>query len=143
MIIGVVNGPNLNMLGKREAEHYGTGTLDDLQAEMQEKWPEHIFVFYQSNHEGELVDFLQKRITEKDVQGLIANFGGLTHTSVAIRDALAMLDVPKVEVHLSNIHGREEFRHISRTAGAANGVIAGFGFLSYHLAVTALEKLAL
>ena len=141
MKIAVINGPNLNMLGMREAGHYGTGTLTELMDSLRKSHPSYEFLFFQSNHEGELVDFIQKRAIENDIQAVIANFGGLTHTSVSIRDALALLHLPKIEVHLSNIHAREEFRHTSRTAGACNGVIAGFGFQSYHLAVNAVEGL--
>jgi len=139
MKIAVINGPNLNMLGKREAGHYGTGTLAELMEELKSTHSTHEFLFFQSNHEGELVDFIQKRAVDTDIDALIANFGGLTHSSVSIRDALALLHIPKIEVHLSNIHAREEFRHTSITAGACNGVIAGFGFQSYHLAVKAIE----
>jgi len=141
MRIIVINGPNLNMLGKREADHYGTGTMDELMKSLKENHPNHTFEFFQSNHEGELVDFIQSLVVKNYAEAIIANFGGLTHTSVSIRDALALLDIPKIEVHLSNIHAREEFRHTSRTAGACNGVIAGFGFHSYHLAVNAVERL--
>lgn len=141
MKIAVINGPNLNMLGKREARHYGTGTLSELMETLKSTHPTHQFLFFQSNHEGELVDFIQKRATDNDIDALIGNFGGLTHTSVSVRDALALLHIPKIEVHLSNIHAREEFRHTSITAGACNGVIAGFGFQSYHLAVKALEAM--
>ena len=128
------------MLGKREANHYGTGTLDELKESIKKEHPNHTFTFFQSNHEGELVDFIQSLVHKKNAGAVIANFGGLTHTSVSIRDALALLTIPKIEVHLSNIHAREEFRHTSRTAGACNGVIAGFGFQSYHLAVNAVER---
>lgn len=141
MIIGVLSGPNLNMLGKRETKFYGSKSLEELQRNLEDTFDKHIFIFFQSNHEGELVDFIQKRVLENDLQALIVNFGGLTHTSVALRDALAMLNVPKVEVHLSNIHAREEFRHTSLTAGACNGVIAGFGAQGYHMAVNAIEKM--
>lgn len=142
MKIGVINGPNLNMLGKRDQSIYGKRSLEELQEDLRNSWPDHEFVFFQSNHEGDIIDFIQKRVLSNDIQGLIINCGGFSHNSVAIRDALAMLEIPKVEAHISNIHAREDFRHTSITAGACSGVVAGFGFGSYHLAVSAIENLA-
>ncbi|MCC5934756.1 MAG: 3-dehydroquinate dehydratase [Candidatus Cyclonatronum sp.] len=143
MNITVINGPNLNMLGSREAAHYGTGTLADLEQQLQRRNPEISFTFYQSNHEGELISYIHRIVkSELRCDVLLANFGGFTHTSVAIRDALSMLKVPYIEVHLSNIHAREAFRHTSLTGGSAKGIIAGFGFMSYELAVDAALKLA-
>ena len=141
MKILVINGPNLNMLGKRDNEVYGKESLDNLMNDLKNAWDEHEFIFFQSNHEGEIIDRIQQEVNEIVSQALIVNFGGFTHTSIAIRDALDMIKVPKIEVHLSNIHSREEFRHTSYTAAVCNGVIAGFGFGSYHLAVSALENL--
>lgn len=142
MNITVINGPNLNMLGKREAGHYGTGTLAELESGLRTNHPTITFTFFQSNDEGDLIDYIQGLVSENSkTDAVIANFGGYTHTSVAIRDALAILDIPVIEVHLSNIHARESFRHQSLTAGAADGVIAGFGFLSYQLAVDAAREL--
>ncbi len=142
MNITVINGPNLNMLGKREAGHYGTGTLAELESGLRTNYPTITFTFFQSNDEGDLIDYIQGLVSENSkTDAVIANFGGYTHTSVAIRDALAILDIPVIEVHLSNIHARESFRHQSLTAGAADGVIAGFGFLSYQLAVDAAREL--
>jgi 3-dehydroquinate dehydratase-2 len=141
MKIAIINGPNLNMLGKRDAEQYGTATLDEIQTELKEQFPGRRFTFYQGNVEGDLVDFIQSLI-DTDHDGLVANFGGYTHTSVAIRDALELLTIPIVEVHLSNIHAREPFREKSITGSQADGIITGFGKQSYFLGITALENMA-
>jgi 3-dehydroquinate dehydratase-2 len=141
MKIAILNGPNLNMLGKRDAEQYGSATLDDIQSLITESFPQHQFTFTQSNLEGDLVSAIQS-LVDGDTDGLAANFGGYTHTSIAIRDALELLDIPVVEVHLSNIHAREAFRETSVTGAVADGVIAGFGQHSYVLGICALEKLA-
>ncbi|MBN2731307.1 MAG: 3-dehydroquinate dehydratase [Balneolaceae bacterium] len=136
----ILNGPNLNMLGRRDAGHYGSDTLDNIQDFLTGRFSNHEFIFMQSNLEGDLVEAIQS-LVDSDVDGLIANFGGYTHTSVAIRDALDLLDIPIVEVHLSNIHAREKFRERSVTGAKANGVITGFGKQSYVLGVQALEEL--
>jgi len=141
MNILVINGPNLDMLGKREPEKYGDQTLESLEELLRNTYPDHSFTFFQSNHEGAIIEEIHKFVTYSDIDGAMANFGGFTHTSVAIRDALHMLNIPKVEIHITNIHAREAFRHKSITAGACNGVIAGFGFNSYILGVKALELL--
>ncbi|MGK7368761.1 MAG: type II 3-dehydroquinate dehydratase [Candidatus Halalkalibacterium sp. M3_1C_030] len=142
MKIFILNGPNLNMLGKRDAEQYGSYTLEDIEHMLIETFPNHEMTFFQSNVEGELVNAIQSLVDEDSgFEGLIANFGGYTHTSVAIRDALDILDIPIVEVHLSNIHAREEFRETSLTGAMAKGVITGFGKHSYVLGVYAMEKL--
>ncbi len=140
MKIFVLNGPNLNMLGTRNPEHYGTDTLDDIEDLLTGSFSEHELVFFQSNREGELVETIHS-LVESDVDGLIANFAAFTHTSVAIRDALELLEIPIVEVHLSNIHAREKFREKTLTGSIANGIITGFGKNSYILGVHALEKL--
>lgn len=140
MKLMIINGPNLNMLGKRDAEQYGTETLDDIQKFITDRLPGHDFVFTQSNLEGDIIDAIQS-LVESSVDGLVANFGGYTHTSVAIRDALDLLDIPVVEVHLSNIHAREEFRERSVTGAKADGIITGFGKHSYVLGVQAIEML--
>lgn len=138
--ITVINGPNLNMLGLRDAGHYGRSTLPELEKSLADHHPNAAFSFFQSNHEGELIDFIQQIARDKAAppDGLMCNFGGFTHSSVAIRDALALVKQPKIEVHLSNIHARESFRQHSLTGGVCDGVIAGFGPQSYHLAVQAL-----
>ncbi|WP_441000989.1 type II 3-dehydroquinate dehydratase [Fodinibius sp. SL11] len=140
MKISVLNGPNLNMLGKRDPEQYGTDTLEDIEQLLIDSFPKHEMTFFQSNLEGELVEAIQALMTS-DFDGAIVNFGGFSHTSVAIRDALDLIDIPKVEVHLSNIHAREEFREHTLTGAVADGIITGFGKQSYLLGVHALEQL--
>lgn len=140
MKLFVLNGPNLNMLGKREHKLYGSETLRDIEQLLTDTFPGHELTFFQSNLEGELVEAVQS-LVDSDYDGLAANFGGYTHTSVAIRDALVLLNIPIVEVHLSNIHAREDFRHTSLTGAVSSGVIAGFGKHSYVLAIRALEEL--
>lgn len=140
MNILILNGPNLNMLGSREPEHYGTLTLADLEYSLKEDFPDLNFSFFQSNSEGELVDRIHKASSD-GTQGIIANFAAYTHTSVALRDAVASVDLPVVEVHISNIHARESFRQHSKTAPACKGLISGFGMTGYKLGVYALIDL--
>jgi 3-dehydroquinate dehydratase II len=138
--IVVVNGPNLNLLGKREPHIYGTKTLADLTKAVRAKARElGVQVsFFQSNHEGELIDFLQKEAPGS--LGIIINPGALSHYSLALSDCLQAVAVPAVEVHISNIHAREEFRSRSVTARAARGVITGLGFSGYLLAMEYLTE---
>jgi 3-dehydroquinate dehydratase II len=142
LTIYCLNGPNLNLLGEREPAVYGKGTLADLEKLTQEAaaQADASLIFRQSNHEGELVDWIQE--ARRQAGGLIINAGGYTHTSVAIHDALKVLTIPVVEVHLSNPGNREEFRHKSLVSPAASGVIAGFGPLGYRLAIQAVAALA-
>ncbi len=135
MKISVINGPNLNMLGKREPSVYGTKTLGDLQMEMNQvaRPLELDLDFFQSNIEGEIVNYLQ--LADETSQGVILNAGGYTHTSVAIRDAVSAISIPVVEVHISNPQAREDFRRSSLLAGVCSGSISGFGFDSYTLAL--------
>ena len=136
----VLHGPNLNLLGLREPAVYGTQTLADVNAAL-EKLAEELGVDVacrQSNHEGELIDWLHEARERFD--GVIMNPGGYTHTSVALRDAIASIEKPCVEVHLSNVHAREAFRHTSLTAGVCVGVVMGFGLDSYLLGLRALAK---
>lgn len=140
MKLFVLNGPNLNMLGKRDAEQYGSETLEVIEQMLIDAFPDYEMTFFQSNLEGELIEAVQS-LVESDFDGLIANFGGYTHTSVAIRDVLELLEIPVVEVHLSNIHAREEFRATSLTGQLADGIITGFGKHSYVLGVYAIERL--
>jgi len=138
MKILIINGPNLNMLGKREAGHYGTKTLDEVNALISEEAKGKADVeFFQSNHEGDIVD----RIQQNDFDHIIINAGAYTHTSIAIRDALLSVKASFVEVHLSNVYAREEFRYKSYLSDIAAGVIAGCGYMSYLLALKyLLEK---
>jgi len=140
MKIFVLNGPNLNLLGKRDPGIYGSKTLADIENKLQEQFPDIKFEFLQSNHEGELIDAIHKA-RNGSVDALIANWGGFTHSSVAIHDALELLEIPKVEVHLSNIHAREEYRERSITGKAMDGIITGFGVDSYLLGVEAALKI--
>lgn len=140
MKISILNGPNLNMLGKRDPDQYGTETLEDIEKLLIKSFPDHEMVFFQSNLEGELVESIQS-LSDSDVDGVMVNFGGYSHTSVAIRDALELIELPIVEVHLSNIHAREEFREQTLTGAVADGIITGFGKQSYVLGVHALDKL--
>lgn len=140
MNILVLNGPNLNLLGEREPEIYGSTTLADIRVMLEAGFPSHRFDFFQSNHEGELIDRVHAAFRDATLNGVVVNPGGFSHTSVALRDALSALKVPKVEAHLSNIHAREAFRHTSLTAGACQGLVSGFGADSYRLAVLALER---
>ena len=132
--IAVINGPNLNMLGKREAEHYGSMTLDEINSRLDKENPEAELHFFQSNHEGGIIDYIHS-LRGSSTWGIVINAGALTHTSISIRDALLAIDMPYIEVHLSNVHSRENFRHVSFLADKAVGVIAGLGYHSYDLAI--------
>jgi 3-dehydroquinate dehydratase-2 len=131
----ILNGPNLNLLGKREPEVYGYGTFEDFFAQLKAKFPQVDFEYYQSNVEGELINKLHECGFSFD--GIIFNPGGYTHTSVAIGDAVAAIKTPVIEVHISNVFAREEFRHISYVAPKAKGSISGLGLDGYRLAVEA------
>ena len=137
MKILIINGPNLNLLGTRKPQHYGTGTMDSVLDALKSQYPRVEFDYYQSNVEGFLIDRLHKTL-EEPCDGVVLNAGGYTHTSVALRDAIAAIKVPVVEVHISNVHSREEFRHRSLISAVCKGVICGFGLDSYRLGVEAL-----
>ncbi len=139
--IVVVNGPNLNMLGSREPSIYGAETLEDIHKLCDKTATSHSIKvdFRQSNHEGELVTWIQE--AGRAAAGLIINPAGFGHTSVALMDALLSIKIPAIEVHLSNIYKREEFRHHTYTARAVHGVISGFGSHSYVLAIEALSNI--
>jgi 3-dehydroquinate dehydratase II len=139
--IFVLNGPNLNALGKREPGIYGGKTLADIRADCVSFGEAHGIVvdFRQSNHEGVLVDWLHE--AGESAVGVALNAGAYTHTSIALHDAIRAISVPVVELHISNVHAREEFRHTSMIAPAAKGVICGFGPHSYILALQALDNL--
>ena len=133
MKIAIINGPNLNLLGTREPDVYGNKTFEQYFGELQKLFPGVEFSYFQSNIEGELIDQLQKVGFTYD--GIIINPGGYTHTSVAIGDAIAAVTTPVVEVHISNVHAREEFRKLSHVSAKARGTIAGLGLRGYELAV--------
>lgn len=137
----VIHGPNLNLLGTREPNHYGSQTLDDINQQLVTLGRELDIevTSFQSNHEGELVDRIQKAAGNQ-VDGIVINPAAYTHTSIALRDAMLASGIPFVEVHLSNIHSREEFRHRSMLADAATGIVAGFGSMSYQLALRGLNN---
>ncbi len=131
--IAIINGPNLNLLGKREPGIYGKQSFDDFLEELKASYSTVSFSFYQSNIEGELVNELQR--VGFDYDGIILNPGGYTHTSVAIGDAIAAIKTPVIEVHISNVHAREDFRKISHVSGKSAGSIIGLGLKGYQLAL--------
>ena len=135
----ILNGPNLNLLGEREKEKYGNITLKDIETNCKEFAQKNNIdlTLFQSNIEGELVEEIQK--ARKEHHGLIINAGGYTHTSVAIHDALKILKMPIIELHITNIYNREEFRHKSLLSKIATGVICGFGTVGYLMALTAMK----
>lgn len=138
MVIHIINGPNLNLVGRREPEVYGNRSLDQYLQELAELFPQHSIDVFQSNIEGEIVDRLQA--VGFDDCGIVLNAGGYTHTSVAIADAVAAITAPVVEVHISNIYAREPFRHKSLLSPVCKGIVAGFGLDSYRLALLSLTE---
>jgi 3-dehydroquinate dehydratase-2 len=133
MAILIINGPNLNLLGKREKNIYGDQSFDDYFSNLQQKYPQAALTSYQSNAEADIINKIHE--VGFDIDGIIINAGAFTHTSVAIRDAIAGVTSPVIEVHISNVHAREEFRHKSYLSAVCKGVIFGFGLDSYRLAV--------
>ncbi len=133
MRIAIINGPNLNLLGKRETDIYGSRSFEDYLKELQQKYPDVFLHYYQSNIEGELVNELQRLGYEYD--GIVLNPAAYTHTSVAIGDAIAAIKTPVIEVHISNVHAREEFRKLSHVSGKSVGSIIGLGLKGYELAI--------
>ncbi|HXD79180.1 MAG TPA: type II 3-dehydroquinate dehydratase [Puia sp.] len=131
MRIAIINGPNLNLLGTREPEVYGSETFGQYYESLRKKYPSVEFSYFQSNVEGELIDELQRVGFSSD--GILFNPGGYTHTSVAIGDAIAAIPAPVIEVHISNVQAREEFRRLSHVSGKAKGTIAGLGLKGYEL----------
>ena len=131
-----INGPNLNLLGKREKSVYGESSFEDYLELLRKHYPDHIIHYFQSNIEGELIDQIHKY--GFDIDGIILNAGAYTHTSIALSDAIRAIPAPVVEVHISNIHNRESYRHVSMIAAACKGSVIGFGLDSYRLAVEAL-----
>ena len=136
MKIQIINGPNINLLGKREPSIYGSSTFEDCLAGLKSRYPDVSLDYFQSNIEGELIDKIQE--VGFDVDGIVLNAGAYTHTSIALQDAIRAITAPVIEVHISNVHARESFRHVSMIACACRGVICGFGLDSYRLAVEAL-----
>ena len=139
MKILIMNGPNLNLLGTREPGVYGHETMDTCMKNLREQYPELTLEYYQSNVEGELINKLQEVGFTYD--GIVLNAGAYTHTSIALLDCIRSLKTPVIEVHISNVHAREDFQHQSVISAGCKGVIAGFGLDSYRLAVEALKKL--
>jgi 3-dehydroquinate dehydratase-2 len=138
MKIAIINGPNLNLLGKRETDIYGNMPFDKYLDVLKAIFPEVDFQYYQSNVEGELINELQR--VGYDVDGIVLNPAGYTHTSVAIGDAIAAIKAPVVEVHISNVHSREHFRHLSHVSGKSVGSIFGLGLKGYELAIRFLTE---
>lgn len=133
MKIIIINGPNLNLLGKREPDVYGSKSFEDYFTLLEEKFPVITLTYFQSNVEGEIINKLHE--VGFSIDGIILNAGGYTHTSVAIADAIAAIKAPVVEVHISNVYAREEYRHVSLMAKNCKGIVAGFGLDSYRLAL--------
>jgi 3-dehydroquinate dehydratase-2 len=133
MKIAIINGPNLNLLGKREPDVYGHQSFEDYLQQLRTAYPDIELLYNQSNVEGELINEIQKQ--GFDVDGIIFNPGGYTHTSVALRDAVSAIPAPVIEVHISNVHAREDFRQVSYISGIAKGTIAGLGLKGYELAL--------
>lgn len=129
----IINGPNLNLLGKREPTIYGSASFEDYLNSLRNQYPECDIAYYQSNIEGELINKIHE--TGFDYDGIILNAGAYTHTSIALHDAIKAVTTPVVEVHISNVHAREPFRHVSMISAACKGVVIGFGLNSYRLAL--------
>ncbi len=136
MKILIVNGPNLNLLGRREPGIYGSSSFEDYLPQLRQRYPELEISYYQSNVEGELINKLQEE--GFSVDGIVLNAGAYTHTSVALHDCIRAIKAPVIEVHISNVHQRESFRHHSMISAACRGVICGFGLDSYRLAIEGL-----
>jgi 3-dehydroquinate dehydratase-2 len=139
VIVHVINGPNLDRLGKREPDVYGMESLEQLQAWLERQCPADRLVFFQSSHEGALIDAIHTA-EDENADGIVLNAAGYTHTSIALRDAIKAVAVPVVEVHLSNIHAREPFRRRTLTGEAARGVISGLGKFGYLAAIEYLRR---
>ncbi len=138
MRVLIINGPNLNLLGKREPGIYGNSSFDDYLPVLRQRYPQVEIDYYQSNIEGELIDKMQQQGFDAD--GIVLNAGAYTHTSIALADCIRAITAPVIEVHISNVHQREEFRHRSMISAACRGIICGFGLDSYRLAIEALLK---
>jgi len=138
MKFAIINGPNLNLLGQREPDVYGAKTLDGLITDLRNRYSDHVILDYQSNVEGELINRLHE--WDSEVDAFIINPGGYSHTSIAIRDAISAIATPVIEVHISNIHSREDFRHTTITGGACKAVISGLGLEGYSVALDQFLK---
>ncbi len=132
----IINGANLNLLGKREPQIYGNKSFEDYLTELKQMFPNLILDYFQSNSEGEIIDKIQE--VGFDYDGIVINAGAYTHTSIAIADAIKSISAPAVEVHISNVHKREDFRHHSYLSAVCKGVVLGFGIQSYELAIRGL-----
>jgi 3-dehydroquinate dehydratase-2 len=139
MKILIINGPNLNLLGRREPGIYGNETMDTCIQKLRDCYANDQIEYFQSNHEGAIIDKLHEVGFDEQYTGIVLNAGAYTHTSLAIADAIAAIKLPVVEVHISNVHARETVRHHSMISGVCKGVIAGFGLDSYRLAIEALS----
>jgi 3-dehydroquinate dehydratase-2 len=137
MKIQIINGPNLNLLGTREPDIYGNATFESFLEQLRARLPDIELLYYQSNVEGELINKMQ--LVGFSVDGIVLNAGAYTHTSIALHDCIKAISSPVIEVHISNVHQREEFRHHSMISAACRGVICGFGLDSYRLAIEALK----
>ena len=140
MKILIINGPNLNLLGQREPGIYGQESFESYLPQLRAKYPDVDIDYFQSNVEGELIDKMQQAGFFEGYDGIVLNAGAYTHTSIALHDCIRSLKCPVIEVHISNVHRREEFRHHSMISAACQGVICGFGLDSYRLAIEALRK---
>lgn len=138
MKIAIINGPNLNLLGKREPEIYGNTSFDDFLNVLKKKYPTIELDYFQSNVEGEIINYLHK--TGFNYHGIIINAGAYTHTSIAIADAIAAIKTPVIEVHLSNVFAREDYRHVSYIGAKCKGSISGMGLKGYELALISLSN---
>jgi len=137
MKIQIINGPNLNLLGKREPSTYGSTSFEDYLVCLREKYPDIEIEYFQSNIEGELIDKIHE--VGFSIDGIVLNAGAYTHTSIALQDAIRAVTTPVIEIHISNVYKREEYRHKSMLSSACLGVICGFGMDSYRLGVEALK----
>ena len=140
MKVLIINGPNLNLLGQREPGISGSESFESYLPELRKRFPAVEIGYYQSNVEGELINKMQEAGFFGDIDGIVLNAGAYTHTSVALHDCIRSLKCPVIEVHISNVHQRETFRHQSMISAACKGVICGFGLKSYELAVAALKE---
>ena len=131
----IINGPNLHLLGRREPDIYGSLSMDDCLKSLRSRYPDICIEYFQSNHEGDIIDRLHDVGFDSSYTGIILNAGAYTHTSLAIADAISAISLPVIEVHISNIHSREPIRHQSMISAVCRGVIAGFGLDSYRLAI--------